>query len=121
MSSTLFARPAFEGFANDRAGTSLVDQWGSCVAKVGGKAFLLLGDAGDRITFKCPEESFELLTMIEGIDQAAYFAKRKWVTISDSAEFSDADLRAYAQRSYELVAAGLTRKLRDELGIKIAN
>jgi len=69
------------------------------------------------IIFKVAEMSFEVLTALDGIRQPAYFAKRKWVAVEKGADLPVKDLRAYIARSHELVAAGLTKKLRAELGL----
>ncbi|GEO83675.1 MULTISPECIES: MmcQ/YjbR family DNA-binding protein [Alphaproteobacteria] len=115
----LFQQVDFDRFVTDLAGVILVDQWESHVAKVGDKVFTLLhrGDEGTNICLKCTEESFEILTALDGIGQARYFAKRKWVSITDKAPLSPDELVHYVKRSYDLVAEGLTRKLRSELGI----
>ncbi|QJR20651.1 MmcQ/YjbR family DNA-binding protein [Pelagibacterium halotolerans] len=117
----MFEAKSFDRFIATLAGTSLVDQWDSHVAKVGGKVFVLLSanEEGAALTFKCSEESFELLTSLDGVGQAPYFAKRKWVSVAERAPLSPPELEAYVKRSYELVAAGLTRKARQELGIII--
>ena len=119
----LFDRKEYERFAGSMAGVGFVDQWESRVAKVGGKVFTLLttgmNDDIPRIVFKVSAESFEILTAIDGIAQAPYFAKRQWVSVSEKADLPDKDLRTYVERSYRLVAKGLTKKLRAELGIAI--
>ena len=118
----LFQQSEFDRFAGSLAGVTFVDQWGSRVAKVGDKVFTLLHAPGAdtaNIVFKVSEESFEILTSIEGIAQAPYFAKRQWVSVSQKADLPDGDLRTYVERSYRLVAKGLTKKLRTELGIAI--
>lgn len=61
--------------------------------------------------------SFVILTAIDGITQAPYFAKRQWVAIASSADFPEADLKAYITQSHGIVAKGLTKKLRRELSI----
>ena len=118
---SLFDRTHYERFLSSKAGVTFVDQWESRVAKVGGKVFALLTtgvhDDQPRIVFKVSEESFEILTSIDGINQAPYFAKRQWVSASDAADLPDSDLRIYVERSYGIIAKGLTRKLRAELGI----
>jgi predicted DNA-binding protein (MmcQ/YjbR family) len=117
-----YNRKEFERFAGSLAGVTFVDQWESRVAKVGGKVFTLLQGPGTdaaNIVFKVTEESFEILTSIDGIGQAPYFAKRQWVSVSEKADLPDKDLRIYVERSYRLVAKGLTKKLRTELGIAI--
>lgn len=112
------SRAGLEALALSLPGTSLHEQWDSLVAKVGGKVFVLAGlDPGPTpTTFKVSELSFELLTAEPGIEQAAYFAKRQWVT-AQPASLSDDDLAAYIRQSHALVAAKLTRKARAELGI----
>lgn len=117
---SLFDQAEFETFVSSRAGVTLVDQWDSRVAKVGGKVFCLLYDpAGEKrnIVFKVPEESFEILTAIDGVGQAPYFARRQWVAVARHADLPEPDLRTYILRSYDTVARSLTRMLRSELGI----
>jgi len=115
---SLFERKSFDEALAGWPGVALEDLWERRVAKVGGKVFCLLSDdAPYRITLKCGETSFDLLTELEGISQAAYFAKRMWVSIEEPSPLTDEELLAYARRSYALVAKGLTRKLRAELGI----
>ena len=118
---SLFELAVFESFARALPGATLVDQWGSRVAKVGGKVFALLRLTEPdlhSIQFKCTEESFVVLTGIEGVKQAPYFAKRQWVCVPSEAGLGG-EIEAYLLRSYRLVAAGLTRKLREELGIPL--
>ena len=117
---SLYDTAGFDAFAAALPGGMLVDQWDSRVAKVGGKVFALLGAFGKneaRIVFKCGEGSFEILSAIDGVDQAPYFAKRQWVSVSEAADLTDEELRAYIARSHGLVAQGLTKKVRQELGI----
>lgn len=114
---SLFDRSGFDAFVRGFTGTTLVDQWDARVAKVGNKVFALLTDGENRLCFKVSEESFEILTSLEGVSQAPYFAKRKWVTVEPATELSEADLVEYIGRSYRTVAGSLTRKVRAELGI----
>lgn len=114
---SLFTRSGFDAFAQGFAGTTQIDQWDSRVAKVGDKVFGLLTDAERRICFKVSEESFEILTALQGVSQAPYFAKRKWVSVEPDSELGEADLMEYLTRSYRTVSSSLTRKLRAELGI----
>lgn len=61
----LFEIACFESFTLSLPGVSLVDQWGSRVAKVSDKVFTLLRLVSpdlNSIVFKCPEESFVVLT-----------------------------------------------------------
>lgn len=119
---SLFKQTQFDAFTGKLAGVTFVDQWGSRVAKVGGKVFTLLHSPGNEdanIVFKVPEESFEILTAMDGIGQAAYFAKRQWVSVAQRAELPEDDLKTYILRSYKTIAKSLTKKLRAELGIEI--
>jgi predicted DNA-binding protein (MmcQ/YjbR family) len=118
----LFERRHFDSFVTGLSGTSLVDQWDGRVAKVGGKVFTMLAGEGDhaRVIAKCPEESFEILTALGGIHQAPYFAKRKWVEIAVSSPLTQDEAAHYLAQSYRIVAAGLTKKLRQELGIQLS-
>lgn len=108
---------AFDRYVAGLRAATIVEQWESHVAKIGGKVFALCGDDGSHVTFKVGEMSFEGLTSIEGIAQAPYFAKRQWVSVGKGTALSEADLKAYVAASYQLVAAKLTRKRRAELGL----
>lgn len=117
---SLFERAGFDAALGALPGVTFVDQWGAHVAKVGGKVFCLLSDeAPHRLVFKCGQDSFDILTSLLGVSQAPYFAKRAWVSVEQGSELSAADLVAYAGRSHALVAAGLTKTLRTELGISV--
>jgi predicted DNA-binding protein (MmcQ/YjbR family) len=114
----MFSRAAFEKYCSSLAAVTFHEQWGGVVGKVGGKVFVLFGLEGPPvIIFKVTEMSFEVLTALDGIRQPAYFAKRKWVAVDKGADLPVKDLRAYIARSHEMVAAGLTKKLRAELGL----
>jgi predicted DNA-binding protein (MmcQ/YjbR family) len=119
---SLFDAADFEKFALSLAGVSLVDQWGSRVAKVGGKVFTLLRLTDPdmySIVFKCTEDSFVVLTGMGSAKQAPYFAKGQWLCVPRAVDFSNEELEAYLHRSYQLVAARLTKKARHELGISL--
>lgn len=112
-------RAGFERFIASLPGTSMVEQWDSHVAKVGGKVFALWGSIGvgpGAIVFKVPETSFEILTAIDGVTQAPYFARRHWVSVAPGT-LPEADLKHYVTASHAIVAAGLTKKLQRELGL----
>ncbi|MEQ1768280.1 MAG: MmcQ/YjbR family DNA-binding protein [Devosia sp.] len=108
---------AFDKFVLALPGVIVSGQWEAHVAKVGGKVFAVIGDNGTPIVFKVSELSFDGLTSLDGIGQAAYFAKRSWVSVDKGAELPDADIKAYITEAHRLIAGKLTRKLRAELGI----
>ena len=101
---------------------TLVVQWGdSRVFKVGGKVFALLSAITEKphqLWFKVTEDSFEILTQDPLILQAPYFAKRKWVCVTRLGTLTAKEMKAYLTRSHALVAAGLPKKARTELGLK---
>ena len=111
---------AFSKLVASLPATTMVEQWGSHVAKVGGKVFALIATDGSSIAFKVTEMSFEGLTGIEGIGQAPYFAKRQWVSVDKGAALSDAELKAYIGASHRMIVSKLTHKLRAELGLSEA-
>ena len=114
---TLHSVAAFKRYVGSLPAAEIVQQWGGYVGKVGGKVFALIGDAGEPIVFKVSEISFDGLTTLEGVGQAAYFAKRAWVSVAKGAPLTDAELKAYIKASQGMIAGKLTRKLRAELGL----
>ena len=115
----LFSVKGFSRYVLSLPATTMVEQWGSHVAKVGGKVFALISTDGSSMAFKVSELSFEGLTALEGVGQAPYFAKRQWVSVSKGAALSEAELKGYIAVSHGMVAAKLTRKLRAELGLPV--
>ncbi|HEY7976790.1 MAG TPA: MmcQ/YjbR family DNA-binding protein [Rhizomicrobium sp.] len=103
---------------------TMVVQWGDHhVYKIGGKVFAIVGGSGDAepgLTFKAGETSFEILTQQKGIIPAPYMARNKWVKLETLSALKDSELKAYLKRSYDMIAAGLTKKLRASLGISEA-
>ena len=113
----------FNGFCRALPGTSYVQQWGgSHVWKVGGKVFAIGGWAEDvpSYTFKVSELAFEILKEQPGLRPAPYLASRgfSWIQHYAAPGLSDKDLRAYFQQSHKLVALGLSKKKRKELGLE---
>src|SRR4051812_45638840 len=116
---SLFSTTVFRKFVLGLKGVNMVEQWGSHVAKVGGKVFALVGEDGRDIVFKVSETSFEGLTSVANVEQAPYFAKRQWVSVLKGAALSDAELKGYILASYKTIAGKLTKKVRAELGIAL--
>lgn len=115
----------YNSFCASLAGAAHVVQWGGAhVWKVGGKVFAIAGwnegsSAPPAVTFKCTRMSFDLLRERPGIRPAPYLASRgmTWLQRTDASSMDDAALRDYLRASHGLVAAGLTRRLRQELGL----
>ncbi|MEH6644613.1 MmcQ/YjbR family DNA-binding protein [Sulfitobacter sp.] len=101
---------------------TLVVQWGNAnVYKIGGKVFAIigLGQTGDTVTFKTSHMAFEILSDSPGLRPTPYMASRglKWIQQFEKPGLSDDSLRDHIRASYDMVAAGLTRKLRASLGL----
>lgn len=117
---------AFNGFAGSLPHATHVVQWGGAhVWKIGGKVFAIGGwNRADRagglgVSFKVTRLAFDVLGEQEGLRPAPYLGSRgmTWIQRTDDTTMSDADLCAYLEASYKLVGAGLTKKLRHELGL----
>ena len=61
--------------------------------------------------------SYDLLTEMDGIRPAPYFARAGWVAISHKSALGEDDVRAYIAQAHRLVAQKLSKKLRAELGL----
>ena len=94
-------------------------QWGAdLVFKVGGKIFasMVLDDRQlGRLSFKSTPEGFAELIEHEGIEPAAYVARYYWVTVVLPHALRDEEIRSLIHASYDLVLAGLPKKLHQEL------
>lgn len=111
-------RPEFEAFVVSLPAATLVRQWrDDSVAKVGGKVFCLLDRDPGEVWLKVSDMSFDLMTEMEGIRPAPYFARAGWVAISERSALSDADVRAYIVEAHRLVSAKLSKRLRIQLGL----
>ena len=112
---------AYNKFCGSLPYTTHVVQWGDAdVWKIGGKVFCIgREEDGEMVcSFKVSEMSYDILKEQPGCQPAPYLASRgmKWIQRFSAETLGDADLKAYIEASYRLVAAGLTRKLQRELG-----
>lgn len=100
-----------------------VMQWGGAhVWKVGGKVFAIGGQSNGEmlaVTFKCSDLAYDILKEQPGLRPAPYLASRgmKWIQRQTAESMDDAALADYLRASHGLVAAGLPKKLRQELGL----
>ncbi len=113
----------YNDFCRSLPATTHVVQWGGAhVWKVGGKVFAI-GGWSDRkypgITFKVTPLSYEMLKDQPGLRPAPYLASRgmKWIQHYDKPGLALKDLKSYLRQSHRLVAQGLSRKKRAELGL----
>jgi predicted DNA-binding protein (MmcQ/YjbR family) len=114
----------FNDFCRALPSTTYVVQWGgSHVWKVGGKVFAIGGwDDGEgegAVTFKASEISYEMLKDQPGLRPAPYLASRglKWIQHYARPGLADNDLKDYIRQSHLMVARGLSKKKRLELGL----
>lgn len=113
----------YNAFCKSLPATTHVVQWGgSHVWKVGGKVFAIGGfDRGEHphITFKVSPLAYEMLKDKKGLRPAPYLASRgmKWIQHYARPGLSDKDLKSYLTESHRLVALGLSKKKRKELGL----
>ncbi|WP_422367682.1 MmcQ/YjbR family DNA-binding protein [Pelagibius sp.] len=115
-------REGFDRFCRSLTGTTNVIQWGNAsVWKVGGKIFAICSHWGpgeqQKISFKCSDLSYTLLSEQDGIAPAPYLARAKWVQLQKKRAMTDKDIKAYVEEAHRIVAAKLTKKVRKELGL----
>lgn len=115
---TIMRRAGFETFVVGLPAVTLVRQWrDDSVAKVGGKIFALLDRDPGEVWCKVSDMSYDLLTELPGIRPAPYFARAGWVALSADSPLTGAEVEAYIVEAHRLVAAKLSRKQRQQLGI----
>ena len=112
----------YNAFCSALPATSHVVQWGgSHVWKVGGKVFAIGGWHRDEpsFTFKVSDIAYEMLKEQPGLRPAPYLASRgmKWIQHFAKPGLSDGELRDYLRQSHTIVARGLSKKRRLELGL----
>lgn len=93
-------------------------QWGSdLLFKVGGKMFAVTPTepAPVWLSLKVTPEQFAELTERPGIIPAPYLARASWIAVESPTILPTPELASLLRGSYDLVAAKLSRKLRDSL------
>ncbi len=87
------------------------------VFKVMGKMFALTHvDSFESINLKCdPEKIPELREQYPGVLPGYHMSKKHWNTILINGEIPDPLLKQWTRDSYDLVVAGLPKKLRNQL------
>jgi predicted DNA-binding protein (MmcQ/YjbR family) len=112
----------YNAFCRALPATTYVVQWGgSHVWKVGGKVFAIGGwqDKEPSVTFKVSDIAYEAMQSEPGLRPAPYLASRglKWIQHYAKPGLTDAALKDYIRLSYAMVSAGLSKKVRRELGL----
>lgn len=113
----------YNGFCASLRAAAHVVQWGGAhVWKVGGKVFAIGGwhaGPGLFVTFKCSPAAFDILKEQQGLRPAPYLASRgmSWIQRTGSEAMDDEALKDYLTESHRLVAAGLSRRIKAEIGL----
>lgn len=84
--------------------------------KVGGRMFAMVGGMGG-LSFKASDIAFEVLTEAGRARPAPYLARARWVHLDDPADWPDDDLADHLVIAHGIVAARLTRKARQAMGL----
>ena len=87
------------------------------VYKVMGKMFALADvEEFESINLKCdPEKAIELRERYPAVKPGYHMHKKHWNTVAIDGSLSDRLIEEWIIDSYNLVASGLTKKLKDEL------
>lgn len=89
------------------------------VYKVMGKVFALTDvNLFDAVTLKStPGQVVELQEKYPAVQPGYHMNKKHWITVAMDNSVADAELRIWVMDSYALVAGGLSRAKRAELGL----
>ena|ERR1700686_4669977 len=93
-------------------------QWGDdLLFKVGGKMFAVTPLVPSKVclSVKANPESFAELTERPGVIPAPYLARAKWIALESRDALPDVEIAQLLRESYELVLAGLPRKMRESI------
>lgn len=86
-----------------------------CVANKMFVVTALRGPHKARMSFKVDPDRFLELTDQPGMMPAPYMARAFWISITEQDRFPRREIEAFVRRSYELVRAGLSKKLQAKL------
>lgn len=92
-------------------------KWGNnLVFSVAGKMFCLADlDPPFQASFKIRDEEFDEFTSRDGIIQAPYFARMKWVKVMEESGLTRQEWEHFLRQSYDLVKSKLPKKIREGL------
>lgn len=84
---------------------------------VGTKMFAITGTKRSEpwLSFKCSPGEFQELIERDGVRPAPYLARAFWVSLDDSNALTTQEIRRLVAKSYQMVFATLTKKVREEL------
>ncbi|KAA0215880.1 MAG: hypothetical protein DYG94_06915 [Leptolyngbya sp. PLA3] len=118
--SARYSADALQTHCRSLVGVTEDIKWGdNLIFSVGGKMFAGFDTDGTRqFAFKCDDDDFDRLTEIDGIIPAPYSARFGWVKVMRRDALPPAQAKALLTRAHAVVAAGLSRKKRAELGLE---
>jgi len=90
------------------------------VYSIGGRMFAVAcktKNGSIHLSFKVDDDRFLEFTDRPGFIPALYLARAKWVQVADLAKVTDTELKTLIKRSYQLVAAKLSKKQQREFGL----
>ncbi|MGH2730550.1 MAG: MmcQ/YjbR family DNA-binding protein [Actinomycetota bacterium] len=91
---------------------------GALVMKIGGRMFAIIGEDSAPITvsLKCePEIALALRDAYASVAPGYHLNKRHWNTVTIDGTIGDERIREWIDDSFDLVLAGLPRKVRAEI------
>ncbi|MBK8198814.1 MAG: MmcQ/YjbR family DNA-binding protein [Acidobacteria bacterium] len=96
-------------------GAECVEQWGDDqVYKIAGKMFAATDKACTKVSFKCSDEAFHVLTESGAAAPAPYLARAKWVRVAPG-DMPATELKERLSLAYTIVRGGLTKKVQANL------
>lgn len=108
----------FDAAARALPAVTLDIQWGDRrVYKVGGRIFAITDGAARELSLKVSDIAFEALVESGRARPAPYLARAGWVAFDDLAGLESAEVIDWLATAHALVAARLTRRARQELGL----
>lgn len=112
----------FRAYCLSKAGVTEELPFGvdTLVFKVAGKMFALcsISDYGSGISLKCdPEQAVELREKYPQVKPGYHMSKVHWNTVLSEAGLPDSILQQWIDGSYNLIAAKLTKRQRQDIGI----
>lgn len=103
-------------------GTTEDIKWGDhlCFC-VGMKLFIITSPDSFPVnaSFKTDPETFAELISMSGFKAAPYLARNHWIHIEDISRMSFEHWKQHLKKAHALVAKGLTKKMRADLGIEL--
>ena len=108
-----------QNFCRGLKGTQEDIKWGHDLCfTIGTKMYCVTGvDGPFGTSFKCSDEDYAALIERDGIIPAPYMARNKWVMVQKQSALSSEEWKSYITKSYQLISAKLTGKVKKELGL----